>query len=82
MEDRTKIAQTSMQFLSVSVDARASAMGDAMTAQARQWGARRLEQAMTLLMDTDLALRSAGQTAPQAALVERAFIRLSVMARR
>lgn len=33
IEDRTKLAQTSMQFLSVSVDARASAMGNAMTAQ-------------------------------------------------
>lgn len=33
IEDRVKLAQTSMQFLSVSVDARASAMGNAMTAQ-------------------------------------------------
>ena len=55
---------------------------DAMTAQARSWGPRKLEQALRLLLDTDLALRSAGQTAPQAALVERAFVRLAVMARR
>lgn len=33
LEERTKLAQTGMQFLSVSVDARAAAMGDAMTAQ-------------------------------------------------
>ena len=55
---------------------------DAMTAQARAWGPRKLEQALALLTDTDLALRSAGQTAPQAALVERLFIRLAVLARR
>jgi DNA polymerase-3 subunit delta len=55
---------------------------EAMAAQARQWGIRKLEQALALLTDTDLALRSAGQTAPQMPLVERLFIRLAVMARR
>lgn len=33
IEDRTKLAQTGMQFLSVSLDPRAAAMGSAMTAQ-------------------------------------------------
>ncbi len=33
IEDRTKLGQTGMQFLSVSLDARAAAMGDAMAAQ-------------------------------------------------
>ncbi len=54
---------------------------DRMLRQAQQWGAPRLEQALTLLMDTDLQLRSAGQTAPAMALVERALIRLSMLAR-
>jgi len=55
---------------------------DAMIGQARLWGPRKLEQALRLLVDTDLALRSAGQTAPQMALVERLFVRLAVIARR
>jgi DNA polymerase-3 subunit delta len=33
-------------------------------------------------MDTDLALRSAGQKAPAMALVERTFVRLASLARR
>jgi DNA polymerase-3 subunit delta len=50
---------------------------DRMIRQAQDWGLRRLERALPLLVDTDLALRSAGQTAPQMALVERLFIRLA-----
>ena len=53
-----------------------------MQRQARSWGAARLEQALALLIDTDLRLRAAGRTAPAMALVERAFIRLAMMARR
>jgi len=54
---------------------------DAMHAQARAWGGRRLEDALALLMETDLTLRSAS-TAPQMAVMERALIRLSRMAAR
>ncbi|MEQ3624570.1 MAG: DNA polymerase III subunit delta [Celeribacter sp.] len=54
---------------------------DRMIRQAQNWGARRLEDALALLTDTDLSLRSAGQTAPQMAVVERALIRLSMMSR-
>lgn len=53
---------------------------DRMARQARNWGAAKLEQALTLLTDTDLALRSA-QPVPQMALVERAMIRLAMMVR-
>jgi DNA polymerase-3 subunit delta len=42
---------------------------------------QRLEQALTLLTDTDLQLRSASR-APQMALMERALIRLAMMGRR
>ncbi|WP_111735223.1 DNA polymerase III subunit delta [Roseovarius amoyensis] len=52
---------------------------DSMQRQAQAWGAARLEAAVTLLTDTDLALRSAGRTAPAMALVERALIRLAMM---
>ena len=53
---------------------------DAMVRQAQNWGRDKLERAVTLLIDTDLQLRSAS-TAPQQALVERALIRLSMMSR-
>ncbi|MGB3406487.1 MAG: DNA polymerase III subunit delta [Jannaschia sp.] len=53
---------------------------DAMERQVRGWGAARLETALALLMDTDLTLRSASR-APQMAVMERAFIRLAMMAR-
>ena len=53
---------------------------DRMLAQSRQWGAVKLETALTVLTDTDLQLRSAGQHAPGMALVERAFIRLAMLA--
>ncbi|MBY5933259.1 DNA polymerase III subunit delta [Tateyamaria omphalii] len=55
---------------------------DKMLAQARSWGAPKLEMALTELTDTDLQLRSAGQNAPALALVERCFIRLAMLARR
>ncbi|MFD2739684.1 DNA polymerase III subunit delta [Sulfitobacter aestuarii] len=47
--------------------------------QAKQWGAAKLETALSVLTDTDLILRSAGQHAPALALVERAFIRLAML---
>ncbi|GGX40882.1 DNA polymerase III subunit delta [Tateyamaria omphalii] len=55
---------------------------DKMLTQARNWGAPKLELALTELTDTDLQLRSAGQNAPALALVERCFIRLAMLARR
>lgn len=55
---------------------------DRMQRQASGWGAARLEEALRLLTDTDLELRSAGQTAPQMAVMERTLIRLAMMGRR
>ncbi len=55
---------------------------DRMQRQAASWGAAKLEEALGLLTDTDLRLRSAGQTAPDMALVERALIRLATLGRR
>ncbi|WP_375688219.1 DNA polymerase III subunit delta [Pseudooceanicola sp. LIPI14-2-Ac024] len=55
---------------------------DRILRQAQDWGAIKLQDALTLLTDTDLQLRSAGRTAPDMALVERALIRLSMMAGR
>lgn len=55
---------------------------DRMLAQSRRWGPAKLETAITLLTDTDLQLRSAGQHAPGMALVERAFIRLAMLGSR
>ncbi|MBW4706567.1 DNA polymerase III subunit delta [Roseobacter sp. YSTF-M11] len=52
---------------------------DRMLAQSRRWGPAKLETAITLLTDTDLQLRSAGQNAPGMALVERTFIRLAML---
>ncbi|RVT82106.1 DNA polymerase III subunit delta [Rhodobacteraceae bacterium CCMM004] len=54
---------------------------DAMLRQAQSWGAVKLEQALHLLTDTDLALRSAAR-APQMAVMERTLIRLAMMGRR
>jgi DNA polymerase-3 subunit delta len=51
---------------------------DRMLRQAQMWGRDKLETALSLLVDTDLTLRSA-QTAPQMALMERALIRLAMM---
>ncbi len=55
---------------------------DRILRQAQSWGAANLETALTLLTDTDLQLRSAGQTAPAMAVVERALIRLAMLTRR
>ena len=55
---------------------------DRMLRQAEHWGAARLEQALTILTETDLTLRSAAQRAPEMALVERALIRLAMLAAR
>ena len=55
---------------------------DRMLAQSRKWGPAKLEIALGVLTDTDLQLRSAGQHAPGMALVERAFIRLAMLASR
>ena len=52
---------------------------DRMIRQASGWGIHKLEAALVLLTDTDLQLRSAGQSAPQMALVERTLIRLAMM---
>lgn len=53
-----------------------------MQRQAQGWGAAKLENALIILTDTDLKLRSAGQTAPAMALVERMLIRLAMLSRR
>ena len=42
----------------------------------------KLEDALALITETDLALRSAGQTAPAMALTERMLIRLAMLAKR
>lgn len=54
---------------------------DAMGRQASNWGSRKLEDALTLLVETDLTLRSASR-APTMALIERALIRLAMMSQR
>jgi DNA polymerase-3 subunit delta len=53
---------------------------DRMQRQAQGLGMHRLEQALALLVETDLTLRSASR-APQVALVERALIRLASLAK-
>lgn len=53
---------------------------DRMQAQASKWGMFRLEEALKVLIETDLTLRSASK-APQMALMERALLRLAMMAR-
>jgi len=52
---------------------------DAAERQLRQWGTRKLEAALELLMETDVTLRSASR-APQLAVLERATIRLAMLA--
>ncbi|QPM91596.1 DNA polymerase III subunit delta [Pseudooceanicola algae] len=54
---------------------------DKLLRQAQGWGAPKLEQALGVVTDTDLTLRSAGQSAPDMALVERMLIRLAMMGR-
>ena len=51
---------------------------DRMVRQVRQWGGMRLEKALGVLTDTDLSLRSSSK-APAHAMLERAFIRISMM---
>ncbi|MCF6444776.1 DNA polymerase III subunit delta [Nereida sp. MMG025] len=55
--------------------------GDRLRRQSQAWGKAKLEQALEVLLDTDLQLRSAAQ-APQMALMERALIRLAMLGRR
>ena len=50
-----------------------------MATQAGDWGRGRLEKALQGLVETDLSLRSANQTAPDGATVERLFIRLAML---
>ena len=52
---------------------------DRILRQAQNWGVHRLQSALTVLTDTDLQLRSAGQTAPAMAVMERALIRLAML---
>jgi DNA polymerase-3 subunit delta len=54
--------------------------GGALSDAARAWGATRVEAALSLLMETDLTLRSSSR-APAMAVMERALIRLAMMAR-
>ena len=51
---------------------------DRVQRQSRDWGVMKLETALGILTDTDLQLRSAGQTAPAMAIIERTFIRLAM----
>lgn len=53
---------------------------DAMQRQAQNWGMRKLEDALALLVETDLSLRSTSR-APAMAVMERALIRLAMMRR-
>lgn len=53
---------------------------DRMVRQAGRWGRARLEQALGILIDTDLTLRSAAR-APDMALMERALIRVAMLGR-
>ncbi|TVP74053.1 MAG: DNA polymerase III subunit delta [Rhodobacteraceae bacterium] len=54
---------------------------DRLLAQAQGWGLARLEQALAYLVAADLTLRSASN-APSMAVIERALIRLAMLARR
>jgi DNA polymerase-3 subunit delta len=51
---------------------------DRMARQAQGWGLRKLEKALSMLTDTDLALRSASR-APAMAVMERTLIRLAML---
>ncbi|MBF9032937.1 DNA polymerase III subunit delta [Rhodobacterales bacterium HKCCE2091] len=53
---------------------------DRMGAQARAWGRDKLEYAISLLLETDMSLRSSAR-APQMAVMERALIRLASVPR-
>lgn len=51
---------------------------DKMIRQTRSWGMHRLEAALRVLIDTDLALRSSANH-PPSAMMERALIRIAMM---
>lgn len=51
---------------------------DRMLRQAQSWGMHKLETALTILTDADLALRSSS-SAPAMAVTERAFIRIAML---
>jgi len=53
---------------------------DRMARQSRTLGVRKLETALTILTDTDLSLRSSSPV-PARAMLERAFIRIAMLAR-
>ncbi|MEM6374873.1 MAG: DNA polymerase III subunit delta [Pseudomonadota bacterium] len=55
---------------------------DRMLRQAKRWRLDRLQTALSVLTEADLRLRSAAQSAPGMALVERALIRIAVMTSR
>lgn len=54
---------------------------DRIIRQAKAWGPAELQKALTRLTDTDLQLRSAGQTAPAMAIMERTLIWLAMRIR-
>jgi DNA polymerase-3 subunit delta len=54
---------------------------DRMTRQAQSWGMHKLEMALKVITDTDLTLRSSSR-APTMAVMERALIRLAMLAQR
>ncbi len=54
---------------------------DRIQRQASNWGMHKLENALALLLDTDLTLRSSAEV-PQMAVMERALLRLAWMGRR
>jgi len=55
---------------------------DQVQRQAGNWGAKKLQHALGILTDLDLQLRSANQTAPAMGIVERAIIRMAMLAKR
>ncbi|MEM9854733.1 MAG: DNA polymerase III subunit delta, partial [Pseudomonadota bacterium] len=55
---------------------------DRMLRQAQAWGMYKLEGALADLVETDMKLRSAAQTAPAMALMERTLIRVAMRGRR
>lgn len=54
---------------------------DRMQRQASAWGMHKLERALTILLDTDLTLRSTARV-PEMAVMERALLKLAWMGRR
>ena len=52
-----------------------------MLRQAERWKMHRLEQALAMIVDTDLALRSTTR-APAMAMMERTFVRLAMLGNR